>query len=165
VQPYQPSTGPTRTGLIPTGWFQPYELSCTGENEYRNAEAGPSTLVPPPAPCVGLPMPQPSGGISETTADADNNQTPTEEDKAPVSDFYRSYIPHVIAVGQIAGSEPLSMIATCIGECRVVLWTSLESKRMSRGRSPLRLMTTKATEGEIQQQLGTDWLPRTQRNE
>ena len=82
--PYQP--GPSRTGCS-TGRFQPYGMSRTRPNERRNAEAGPSTLVPPPVPHVGLPTPQPSGGISETTADADKHQTNTEEDKASVSIF------------------------------------------------------------------------------
>jgi hypothetical protein len=38
---------------------------------------------------------QPSGGISETTADAEKDQINTEKDKNPVSHLYRSRIPHV----------------------------------------------------------------------
>jgi len=76
--------------------FQPYGMSRTRPSEYWNAEAGPSTLMAPPAPYIGLPSLQPSGGISETTADAANTQTTTEENKAPVSNFYCSHIPHVI---------------------------------------------------------------------
>ena len=60
-----------------------------------NAEAGSSTLAPPPVPYVGLPTLQPSGGISETTADAEQPNQITEEDEVPVSNFYRSQILHV----------------------------------------------------------------------
>ena len=41
------------------------------------------------------PAMHPSGGLSETTADAETNQTSTEEDVTPVSDFYCSKIPRV----------------------------------------------------------------------
>ena len=78
-----------------TGRFRPYGTSCAYTNEHRNAEAGPSTRVPPPAPYVGWPMLQPSGGISEMTADAEKTNTITEEDEVPVSDFYCSHILHV----------------------------------------------------------------------
>ncbi|KAF9650790.1 hypothetical protein BDM02DRAFT_3111579 [Thelephora ganbajun] len=65
-------------------------------SEHRNAEAGPSTLVSPPIPYIGLPTSQPSGGmISETTADAVTSQTLTEEAEVPVSSLYRSHIPRV----------------------------------------------------------------------
>ena len=96
VQPsYQLSAGPSRTGLISTGRFQPYGIPHhTRPYEYRNAEAGPSTLASPLVPYVGPPAPQPSGGKSETTADAENEQTVTEE-KGPVSKFYCSHFPHV----------------------------------------------------------------------
>ena len=80
---------------MPTGRFQPYGMSRTRPNEYRNAEAGPSTLTAPLIPYVGLPTSQPSGGISETAADAATTQTNTEEEEAPVSNFYCSRIPHV----------------------------------------------------------------------
>jgi len=97
--PYQSSPGPPRTGVIRTRRFQPYEMTRTRPNEHVNAEAGPSTIVstfvPPPVPCIGPPTPQPSGGTSETMADAERSQKQTEEDKAPVSSFYCSYIPHV----------------------------------------------------------------------
>ena len=96
MQPsYLPSTGPTRPGLIPTMRFQPYETSRAHVNEHRNAEAGSSTLAPPFVPYVGLPTPQPSGGISEMPADAGINNTTIEEDKVPVSNFYCSRIPHM----------------------------------------------------------------------
>jgi len=96
VQPsYQPSTGPTRTGLIPTRRFQPYGMSYARANERGYTEAGPLTLVPLPIPYGGPPTLQTSGGISETTADAETKQTVTEEDKTPVSSFYCSHIPRV----------------------------------------------------------------------
>ena len=94
--PYQPSPGPPRTGVIQTSRLQPYGMTRTHPNEHVNAEAGPSTFVPPPTPYIGPPTPQPSGGISETTADAEKNQTTLEEDKIPVSSFYCSHVPHVI---------------------------------------------------------------------
>jgi len=79
------------------GRFQPYGRSYARRNEHRNAEAGPSTLLPPPVPFVGYPTLQPSGGmISETTAEAEQVQPITEENKAPVSYFYCSHIPRVI---------------------------------------------------------------------
>ena len=93
---HQPGAAPTRAGLTSTGRFQPYGMSRGRLNDHRNAEAGPSTLVPSPAPYVGHPT-QPSGGIiSETTADAESSQTITEADKVSVSNFYCSHIPRVI---------------------------------------------------------------------
>ena len=92
---HQLSTGPTRTGLTQTGRFQPYGMSHTRPNEYWNAEAGLSIMVAPPAQYVHPPTWQPSGGIPETTADAETTQTFTEEDKVPVSDLYCSHIPRV----------------------------------------------------------------------
>jgi len=75
---------------------KPYERFRVRQSEHRNAEAGPSTLAPPPIPYVGPPTLQPSGGvISETTANAEV-QTTAEEDKAPVSNFYCSHIPRAI---------------------------------------------------------------------
>ena len=56
-------------------------------NEHTNAEAGPSNLAPPFIPYVAPPPTNPTGGTSEATADAENNQTVTEEDAAPVSNF------------------------------------------------------------------------------
>jgi len=63
-------------------------------NEYANAEAGPSNLAPPLVSYAAPPTTYPSGGSSEATADAEE-QTVTEEDVAPVSNFYCSHIPHV----------------------------------------------------------------------
>ena len=80
---------------MPKGRFQPYGMSRA--RKHRNAEAGPSTLVPPPFPYVGHPTQQPSGGVtSETTADAENTQTTTEKGNVPVSNFYCYRILHVI---------------------------------------------------------------------
>ena len=77
--------------------FHPYGRSYARRSEHRNAEAGPSTLLPAPVPYVGYPTLQPSGGmISETTADAEKEPTTTEEDKVPVSNFYCSHIPRVV---------------------------------------------------------------------
>ena len=71
------------------GRFQPYGMSSARPNEYWNAEAGPSTsLMAPFVPSVGLPTQQPSGGIPETTADAETNQIITEENQVAVSNSY-----------------------------------------------------------------------------
>jgi hypothetical protein len=90
-------SGPSRTGQSSTRRFQPYGTSRAREPEQWNAEAGPSTVTLPQTPYVGSPTPEPTGGlIPETTADAEINQPITEEEEeAPVSDFYRSHIPHV----------------------------------------------------------------------
>ena len=57
----------------------------------------PSTLVSLQVPYVGRPTSQPTGGmIPEATADANTSQIIAEEDKDPVSCFYRSRIPHAI---------------------------------------------------------------------
>ena len=92
---YESSAGPAGTALMSAGRFRPYETPYTRLNEYREAEAGPSTLAAPLVPYGGFSMPQPSGGISETTANADLNQKFTEEYRVPVSSFYCSHIPHV----------------------------------------------------------------------
>ena len=78
-----------------TGWYQPYGVSCIRPNWYGNAEAGPSILVAPPIPYVGQPPTQPSGGISETTANAKTINSITEEHRATVSHSYCSHIPRV----------------------------------------------------------------------
>jgi hypothetical protein len=93
---YQLSTGPTRTGQTQaTRRFQPYGTSRTRAIEYANAEAGPSTLAPPPVPYLGPPAPEPSGGLlSETSADAEQPIPISENDEVPVSALYRSHIPH-----------------------------------------------------------------------
>ena len=95
VNTHWPTTGPTRAEITRAGRYQPYGVSCTCQNRYGNAEAGPSTLVAPPVPYVGLPPTQPSGGISETMANAKTENTVTEEHRAAVSYFYCSHIPRV----------------------------------------------------------------------
>ena len=87
-------TGPTRSELSHAVRYQPYGTSGASRIKNVNAEAGPSTIVPPHIPCVGLPIQQPTGGISETTANAANKKI-TEEKEAPVSNFYRSHLPRV----------------------------------------------------------------------
>jgi len=77
-----------------TSWrFQPHGASHARPVEHENAVAGPSNLVP--IPFVKPPTTYPSGGLSETTADAENDQISTEEDAAPVSNFYCSHVPRV----------------------------------------------------------------------
>ena len=82
-----PMIGPTRAEMTHTGRYQPYGVSRTRPDRYRNAEAGPSTLVAPLVPYIDLPTTRPSGRIPETTADAKQNQKITEEHRAPVSNF------------------------------------------------------------------------------
>ena len=54
----------------------------------------PTTLVLPPIRSLGLPTMEPSGGIPETSADAETDPSSAEEDEAPVSHFYHSHILH-----------------------------------------------------------------------
>lgn len=69
--------------------FKPYGTSRTRETGRENAEAGPSTLLLSQTR-------NPTGGLtSETVADAATNQTNTEQDEVPVSNFDR---PHVLRV-------------------------------------------------------------------
>jgi hypothetical protein len=67
---------------------------CARASEQTNAEAGPSSLPPLILP-VNPPTVQPPRGQSETTVDAEHNESNVEEDEAPVSDFYHSHIPRV----------------------------------------------------------------------
>ena len=90
-----PRTGPIRADMTQTGWYQPYGVSRTRPNLYRNAEAGPSTLVAPSIPYIGLPTTQPSRGISGRTANATTTHPITEKVRASVSNFYCSHIPRV----------------------------------------------------------------------
>jgi hypothetical protein len=68
--------------------FDPYGTHHVHRATHVNAVAGSSTLTPSQTR-------KPSGGNSETTvANATTNEPTKEEDKTPVSDFYRSKIPH-----------------------------------------------------------------------
>lgn len=88
-----PRTSPnTRADVVPTGRFRSTHTRADG---HRNAEAGPSTLVVPPAPYTDPLTPQPAGGISKTMADAENTRSITEEHRTPASNFYWSHIPRV----------------------------------------------------------------------
>ena len=84
---YPPHVGLTGTELLSAGRFQPYGMSRARLDEHRNAEAGPSTLVLPPAPYVDQPTSQPPGGISEATANAEKTKQNTEEVRVTVSNF------------------------------------------------------------------------------
>ena len=103
----RPRAVPVRAETTQMEWHQPYGVARTHLDLYKNAEAGPSTLVAPPIPYISQPTTRPSGGISETTADA-NKQTITEEHRSSVSSFYRSHIPHAtewsFSVGCPSGS-------------------------------------------------------------
>ena len=74
--------------------FKPYEARCASPTMYGSIEAGPSRL-PPLLPYDAQPITQPTGGRPETTADAEQDQPLTEEEEAPVSDFYCSPVPRV----------------------------------------------------------------------
>jgi len=80
---------------VPTLRFQPYGTPSARLSEHTNAEAGPSTLTPLHISYMVSSAMHPAGGLSEATADADNNQSIIEEDAAPVSSFYCSRIPRV----------------------------------------------------------------------
>ena len=53
-----------------------------------NVEEGPSTQRLPPIPYHTPPTTETTGERSETTADAEQYNTGTEEEEPPVSDFY-----------------------------------------------------------------------------
>ena len=73
----------------------PYGVHHAHQNGQWNAEGGPSTPVTPPALYVAPAKSQPPGGISEITADAENEVPTAEEGETPVSVMYCSQIPHV----------------------------------------------------------------------
>ena len=76
--------------------YQPYAPPRAHPSDERtNAEAGPSNPVAPSIPNVASPPTDPSGGISEATADAENTDSNTEENVTPVSNFYCPHVPHV----------------------------------------------------------------------
>lgn len=82
------------TEPIPMRQFRTYIAPHASANEYRDAEVGPSTWVPRPTPYVGPPTLQPSGGMHETTVDAEH-QTSAEENGVPVGHSYSLQIFHV----------------------------------------------------------------------
>jgi hypothetical protein len=98
---YNTSSGRAKTNLGQTRRPQPYWTYNTRAFEHVNAVAGPSVVAHTPS--VGSPTRQPYGRISETiantvnelVAEVTNKQNDTEENKAPVSNFYRSRIPRV----------------------------------------------------------------------
>ena len=90
---HQPKTGPARTGKDRKQRHQPYGTDRARGTEGTGAVAGPSTLPPSPVLSVRSPTTQPSGGTSEATTDAENDQLTQEEDEVPVSNCYRSRIP------------------------------------------------------------------------
>ena len=91
----QSSSGPARTGQSSSQRFRPYEAPRARGNEYWNTEAEPPTLVTARAQNVGSTTLQPTGGIPETVANANTTEISTEEEKVPVSHFYRPSILHV----------------------------------------------------------------------
>ena len=62
-------------------------MSRIRPSEYRRAEARSSILMAPLVLYVSPPISQPSGGIPETTADAEVNKKTAEENKTPVRTF------------------------------------------------------------------------------
>jgi hypothetical protein len=84
--------GATRTGMMDSRRFNPYGTYSARPSMYGDAEAAPSAQTLPLFPYDTRPT---IGGISETTADAEQTQTITEGDETPVGDSYRSPIPRV----------------------------------------------------------------------
>ena len=74
---------------------EPYLTHYADSDEYSNIEAGPSNFVPLYIPYMARTFTNPSGGSSEATADAEHAIKFTEENAAPVSNFYCSHVPHV----------------------------------------------------------------------
>ena len=77
--------------------FRPYGTRTRARAvEHENAVPGSSTLVLNPTLHVGSPTPEPTGGKSETLADAENTYNNAEGNEAAVSSFYRSCPLHAI---------------------------------------------------------------------
>jgi len=93
---HQLRSGATRTGVMDSRWFTPYGTYGARPIIYGTAEVGQSTQVPPPIPYNTWSTIQPTGGIPETTANAEQHQPNTEEEESAVGDFYCSPIPHVV---------------------------------------------------------------------
>ena len=75
--------------------YMPYDTYHDRTGMHGNTEAGPSNQASPPFPDGGWPTTQPTGGTSETTADAEQTKKNTEDDETSVSNFYCSPVPHV----------------------------------------------------------------------
>ena len=92
---YQPGVNPTGLGTIHMWQTEPYLMRYIDSDEYANIEAGPSNFVPLYTTYMAQPFTNPSGGSSEATAYAKHTNTFTEENAAPVSNFYCSHVPRV----------------------------------------------------------------------
>ena len=88
-------SGATRTEMLDSWRFTPYGGYSARPITHGTTVARPSTHIPLYIQHYAPPTIQPTGGLSETAANAEHNQTYTEEDESPVSDFYCSRIPHV----------------------------------------------------------------------
>ena len=75
--------------------YSSYEMPHSHSTKYTNTEAGPAYFAPQPAPYTSHPPTNPSGGLSERTADAEQANNITEEEEIQVSNFYCSHVPHV----------------------------------------------------------------------
>ena len=93
---HQPQYGATRTGMMDSRRFTPYGEYNARLIAKRPTVAGLPTHVHLPVLHYAPQTIQPTGGLSETAANAEKKQTITEEYESPVSDFYCSLIPHVI---------------------------------------------------------------------
>jgi hypothetical protein len=91
---YQSRAGPIRAAPgYHSRLYQPYRAPPI-EHVDEEEEADQSTSTPR-NPSVGSSTARPFGGQSKTTADAEKQKDPTEEDDAPVSHFYHGRVPRV----------------------------------------------------------------------
>ena len=74
---------------------EPYLTYYTDSDGYANTEAGPSYYVPLHTLYMAQPFTNSSGELSEATADTEHRNKLTEENVAPVSNFYCSHVPRV----------------------------------------------------------------------
>ena len=100
---------------------EPYPMRYIDSDEYANIEAGLSNFVPLYTTYMAQPFTNPSGGSSEATADAEHAIKFTEENAAPVSNFYCSHVPRVTGsvfdVGRPGSPHPqgsLSVRRPCV---------------------------------------------------
>jgi len=73
--------------MIGSQRFAPYATYGARPTAHGSTEAGSLTQIPLPVRHDALPTTHPTGGLSETAANAENKQTLTEEDEFPVSNF------------------------------------------------------------------------------